>query len=237
VAGVGLKVVIFLLNLIALKILLNYIADSFELESFKSKLNDLKNSIHQKVGEKLLLNGSFSGKIIKLSSLLIIVFVGLKLAAAFFVNSSIHSKVKEQSIIVFDSAVARQAIITDSLAKLDSINKQIDQQFQNLSSALSQLPITESSYEDSTFIVIVAMPNSYTEASEISDKLSQAGINAGNFEVPIEQTNGTTKYAAFIGSFNSRQNCFQALSSIRQIYPDAKAYYRSNENNQISLIE
>lgn len=237
IAGFGLKIIIVILNLIAVKVLLNSIAISFELEGLKTKLNDLKNSIHQKVGDKLLLNGSFSNKLIRLTSLFIIIFVGLKLASTFFINSSINTKVKEQTRIVYDSAFARQAIITDSLAKIDSINNQIDQQFQNLSSALSQLPITESSYEDSTFIVIVAMPNSYTEASEISDKLSQVGINAGNFEVPIEQSNGTTKYAAFIGSFNNRQNCIQALSAIRQIYPDAKAYYRSNETNQISLIE
>jgi len=237
IAGFGLKIIIILLNLIAFKVLLNSIAITFELEGFKTKLNNLKNSIHQKVGDKLLLNGSFSNKLIRLTSLFILVFVGLKLATTFFINSSINTKVKEQTRIVYDSAFAKQAIITDSLAKIDSINKQIDQQFQNLSSALSELPITESAYEDSTFIVIVAMPNSYNEASEISDKLSQVGINAGNFEVPVEQSNGTTKYAAFIGSFNNRQTCFQALFSIRQIYPDAKAYYRSNETNQISLIE
>jgi hypothetical protein len=237
VALFGIKVIVLLFNLIALSKIINYIANSFELKSLKSKLNNLSTGLNNKVGNKLLLKGSFSAKIIQLSSFLIILFVGLKLSAAFFVNSSIHTKVKAQSIVVYDSAVARQAVITDSLSKLDAMTKLEEEKFTNLSSALSQIPITESSFEDSTFIVVVALPNSYSEASEISEKLNRYSIAAGDFEIPAAQSNGTTRYAAFIGTFNTRQNCILALSPIKQVYPNAKAYYRSNENNQISLIE
>jgi hypothetical protein len=237
IALFGIKIIVSLFNLIALSKIINYIANSFELESFQAKLNNIRVSINEKVGDKFLLRGSFIAKIIQLSSLFIILFVGLKLSAAFFVNSSIHAKVKEKSKVVFDSAVARQTVIADSLSKLDAINKLEVENLTNLSSSLSQLPITESSYEDSTFIVVIALPNSYTEASEITEKLNQYSISAGNFEIPQEQSNGTTRYAAFIGTFNTRQNCILALAPIKQIYPNAKAYYKSNENNQISLIE
>lgn len=237
IALIGIKIIVIVLNIVGFTKILNYISNSFELDSFKSKLENLRNTINEKVGAKFLLHGSFSAKLIQLSGFVLIIFVGLKLSAAYFVNSSIHTKVKEQSKVVFDSAVVRQAALEDSLSKIDALNKLEEEKFTNLSSALSQLTITEPSFEDSTFIVVIALPNSYTEASEISEKLNQYGIAAGNFEIPQEQSNGITRYAAFIGPFNTRQNCILALTPAKQLYPNAKAYYRSNENNQISSIE